>query len=161
MLSWDKFKETQLPPIESFYSSLNMSYVSSDDYRHVQRVWSTFNINNLGAYHDLYLHTDVILLANMFEAFRDTCLEHYKLDPAHFYTSPGLAWKACLKKTGVKLELLTDPDMLLMFEHGIRGGITQAVHRYTRANSVHMGEKFNPLKESRYLQHLDANNLYS
>ena len=70
----------------------------------------------------------------MCEAFRGTCLEHYKLNPAHFYTLPGLAWKACLKKTGVKLELLTDPDMLLMFEHGIRSGITQAVHRYVKAN---------------------------
>ena len=74
-----------------------------------------FKINNLGEYHDLCLRTDVILLANVFEAFRDICLQHYKLDPAHFYTSLGLAWKACLKKTGVRLELLTNPDMLLMF----------------------------------------------
>ena len=96
----------------------------------------------------------------MFEAFRDTCLEHYSLDPAHFYTSPGLAWKACLKHTGIRLELLTDPDMLLMFEHGIRGGITQAVHRYTSANNPYMGEKFNPKEETSYLQYLDANNLY-
>ena len=96
----------------------------------------------------------------MFEAFRDTCLEHYKLDPAHFYTSPGLAWKACLKKTGIKLEPLTDPNMLLMFEHGIRGGITQAIHRYTSANNHYMGDKFNPLEESSYQQYLDANNLY-
>ena len=96
----------------------------------------------------------------MFEAFRDTCLEHYKLDPAHFYTSPGLAWKACLRKTRVRLELLTDPDMLLMFKGGIRGGITQAVHRYESANNSHMGGKFNPKEESSYLQYLDANNLY-
>ena len=96
-----------------------MCNISEDDYEHTQRVWSAFGIHDLGEYHDLYLKTDVILLANVFEAFRDTCLEHYKLDPAHFYTSPGLAWKACLKKTEVKLELLTDPDMLLMFEHGI------------------------------------------
>ena len=94
----------------------------------MQKVWNEFKVNDFGEYHDLYLRTDVILLANVFEAFRDTCLEHYKLDPAHFYTSPGLAWRACLKKTGVRLELLTNPDMLLMFKHGIRGGITQAVH---------------------------------
>ena len=105
-----------------------MSNVSEGNYEHAQRVWKEFRIRNLGEYPDLNLRTDVILLANVFEAFRDTCLEHYKLDPAHFYTSPGLAWKACLKKTGIRLELLTDPDMLLMFEHGIRGGITQAVH---------------------------------
>ena len=96
----------------------------------------------------------------MFEAFRDTCLEHYSLDPAHFYTSAGLAWKACLKHTGIRLELLTDPDMLLMFERGIRGGITQAVHRYTSANNLYTGEKFNPKEETSYLQYLDANDLY-
>ena len=160
MSSWDKFEETQLPPIEAFYSNFNMSNVSEDDYQHVKKVWSAFNINNLGEYHDLYLRIDVVLLANVFEAFRDTCLEHYKLDPAHFYTSSGLAWKACLKKTGVKLELLTDPDMLLMFKHGIRGGIMQAVHRYAKANNKYMGEKFNPSEEASYLQYLDANNLY-
>ena len=89
--SWDKFEETQLPPIEAFYSNLNMTNVSEDDYEHV---WKKFKIRNLGKYHDLYLHTNVILLASVFEVFRDTCLEHYKLDPAHFYTSPGLAWHA-------------------------------------------------------------------
>ena len=122
MSSWDKFEETQLPPIEAFYSNLNMSNVSKGDYEHAPRVWKEFRIRNLGEYHDFYLRTDVILLANVFEAFRDTCLEHYDLDLAHFYTSPGLAWKACLKKTRVRLELLTDPDMLLMFKRRIRGG---------------------------------------
>ena len=78
-----------------------MTNVSKDDYEHALRVWKEFGIHNLGDYHNLYLQTDVILLANVFEAFRDTCLEHYKLDPAHFYTSPGLAWKACLRKTRV------------------------------------------------------------
>ena len=111
MSSWGKFEESQLPPIEAFYSNLNMSNVSEDDYQHAQKVWKEFGIRNLGDYHDLCLQTDVILLANVFEAFRNTCLEHYKLDPAHFYTSPGLAWKACLRKTRVRLELLTDPDM--------------------------------------------------
>ena len=96
----------------------------------------------------------------MYKAFRDTCLKHYKLDPAHFYISPGLAWKACLKCTGIKLELLTDPDMLLMFEWRIRGGITQAVRKYASANNKYMGDKFNPKSESSYLQYLDANNLY-
>ena len=114
--SWDRFEETQLPPIRAFYSNLNMSSISEEDYQHDQRVWKEFGIHNLGDYHDLYLRTDVVLLANVYKAFRDTCLKHYKLDPAHFYTSPGMAWKACLKCTGIKLELLTDPDMLLMFE---------------------------------------------
>ena len=160
MLSWDKFKEAQLPPIEAFYSNLNMSNVSKGNYENAQRVWKEFKICNLGGYHDLCLQTDVILIANVFEAFRDTCLEQYELDPAHFYASPGLAWKACLKKTGIKLELLTKPDILLMFKRGIRGGITRAVHRYAAANNPNMGDKFNPLEETSYLQYLDANNLY-
>ena len=98
----------------------------------------------------------MVLLANIFEPFRDACLKHYSLDPAHFYT----AWKACLKKTGVRLELLTYPDMLLMFQRGIRGGITQAVHRYASVNNKYMGDLYDPSRESSYLQYLDANNLY-
>ena len=86
--------------------------------------------------------------------------EYNGVDPAHFYTSPGLAWQACLKKTGIKLGLLTDPDMLLMFECGIRGGITQAVHRYAKANNKYMGEQHNPEEVSRFLQYLDTNNLH-
>ena len=140
MMSRDKFTETQLLPKEAFHSALNMSDISQCDYKHAQKVWRVFNLKNLGKYRDLYLKTDIILLANLFEAFRGTCLEYYQLDLAHFYTSPGLAWKACLKKTGVKLELLTDPDMLLMFERGIRGGIAQAVRRYAKVNNKYMND---------------------
>ena len=160
MSSWDRFEEMQLPPIKAFYSKLSMSSISSDDYQHAQRVWKEFRIHNLGDYHDLYLRTDVVLLTNMYEAFRETCLEHYKLDPVHFYTSPGLAWKACLKHTGIRLGHLTDPNMLLMFEHGIRGGITQVVHKYAAAKNPYMGDKFDPNEDTTYLQYLDANNLY-
>ena len=137
-----------------------MSVISEEDYQRAQRVWKEFGIHNLGDYHDQYLRTDVVLLANVYEAFRDTCLKHNKLDPVHFYTSPGLVWKASLKHTGIKLELLTDPDMLLMFERGNRGGITQAVHKYTSANNKYMGVRFDTKSESSYLQYLDANNLY-
>ena len=157
MSSWDKFKES-LPPIEAFYSKLNMSKIDEDDHQHAQRVWKEFGIRNLGDYHDLYLRTDVVLLANVFEAFRDTCLKHCRLDPAHFYAAPGLAWKACLRLTSIKLELPFDPDMLIMFERGIRGGITQAVHRYASANNKYMGNLYDPNKESSYPQYLDASN---
>ena len=151
MSSWDHFEETQLPPIEAFYSKLSMSSISSDNYQHAQRVWKEFRIHNLGDYHDLYLRTDVVLLANVYEAFRETCPEHYKLDPAHFYTSSGLALKACLKRTGIRLGFLTDPNILLMFQRGIRGGITQAVRKYAAANSLYMGDKFDPNKDTTYL----------
>ena len=114
----------------------------------------------MGEYHDLYLRTDVILLINVFESFRRVCLENYGLDPLHFYTAPGLAWKACLKKTGIRLELLLDPDMLLMFERGIRGGITQSVHRWAAANNPYMGSEYDKSKPTKYLQYLDASNLY-
>ena len=108
----------------------------------------------------MYLKTDVILLANVFEAFREVCLKNYGLDPAHFYTAPGLAWKACLKKTKIRLELLLDPEMLLMFERGIRGGITQSVHRWAKADNPYMSPKFNPNEKVNSLQYLDANNFY-
>ena len=157
MSSWDRFEETKLPPKEAFYSKLNMSGVSSENYEHARSVWKEFGIRNLGECHNLYLKTDVILLANVFEAFREVCLKNYGLDPAHFYTAPGLAWKACLKKTKNTLELLLDPDM---FERGIRGGITQSVHRWAKANNPHMGPKFNPKEKVHYLQYLDANYLY-
>ena len=113
-----------------------------------------------GDYHDLYLKTDVIVLANMFEAFRGTCLEYYQLDLAHFYMSPRLAWQACLKKMGIKLELLIDTNMIPMLKRGIRDGIIQAVHRYVKTNNKYMGEKYDIKEESIFLQYLDANNLY-
>ena len=138
MDDWSRFVESQLPPIESLYSKLNLSRISNLDYDHPQKVWKTFKMTSLGGYHNLYLKTDVLLVANVFETFRKTCLGHYSLDPAYFYTSPGLAWQACLKMTEVRLKLLTDPDMLLMFERGTRGRITQAVHRYAQANNRYM-----------------------
>ena len=160
MDDWNKVKETVLPLKGAFYSKLNMPGVSDQDYEHACRVWSEFGIRNLGEDHDLYLLTDVILQANVFEAFRKVCLDNYGLDPAHFYMAPGLVWKACLKKTKIRLELLLDPDMLLMFEQGIRGGITQSVHRWAKANNPYMGSEYAPREPTRYLQYLDANNLY-
>ena len=137
-----------------------MSGVSEENYQHAQRVWKEFGIHNLGEYHDLYLRTDVVLLQNVFEKLRETSLKHYGLDPAHFYTLPGFAWHVCLKRTRVRLKLLTDHDMLMMFERGIRGGVTQVFHHYTSANNRYMGDRYDPSSETSYLQYLDANNLY-
>ena len=108
MDSWKRFKEKSLPDKESFYSELNKEGITDKDYAHAQKVWDTLNIKNLGEYHDLYVQFDTALLADVFESFRDKCLEIYELDPAHFLSAPGLAWQACLKKSQVKLELLTD-----------------------------------------------------
>ena len=102
---------------------------------------------------------DTAQLADVFENFRNTCLEIYELDPDHFLSASGQAWPACLKKTQVELELLTDNDMLLMFEEGTRGGICQATHRYVKANNKYM-KNHDKDKESSYLVYVDANNLY-
>ena len=157
--SLEKLSETQLPPKEEFYSKLNDEDISDDDYQHAINVWSTFKCKTIRDYHDIYLKSDVLLLADVFENFRKTCLKHYNLDPAHYYTSPGLAWDACLKETGQKLQLLHDYDKLMMFERGIRGGISHISKRYAEANNKYMKD-YNPDKESTYTQYLDANNLY-
>ena len=157
--NWERFNETSLPSTESFYSNLNMEDIDDIDYRHGNNVFNKFKLNNLVDYHDLYVQSDTILLADVFENFRDMCLKEYELDPAHFLSLPGLAWQACLKKTNVELELLTDYDMLLMVEKGIRGGICHSIHRYAKANNKYM-KNYNNNEESSYIQYLDANNLY-
>ena len=120
MDSWERFDETALPSKKDIYSNLNLEDISNKDYAHAQKFWDVFGIKNLGEYHDLYVQIDTLLLADIFENFRNMCLDIYELDPAYFVSAPGLAWQACLKKTGVKLELLTDYDMILMIEKGIR-----------------------------------------
>ena len=157
--SFEKLSETRLPPKEEFYSRLNDEDISDDDYQHAINVWNTFECKTIRDYHDLYLKSDVLLLADVFENFRKTCLKHYKLDPAHYYTSPGLAWDACLKETGQQLQLLHDYDMLMLFERGIRGGITHISKRYAVANNKYM-KNYKPDEESSFIQYLDANNLY-
>ena len=160
MDSLERFKETKLPPKEAFYSKLNNEGISDEDYTHAKKVWKEFKMEHLQNYHNLYNETDVLLLADVFESFRDICIKNYKLDPAHYYTAPSLAWDACLKITDVKLELLSDIDMLLMVEKGIRGGVSMISNRYGKANNKYMGDKFNPSELSKYIQYLDANNLY-
>ena len=159
MDGWDKFNETSIPSKESFYNNLTMENITETDYIHANNVFKTFKVNNLGDYHDLYVQSDTLLLANVFENFRKACIKTYELDPAHFISLPGLAWQACLKKTGVDLEFLTDYDMLLMIEEDIRGGICHAVHRYAKANNEYM-KNYDKSKESSHIQYLDANNVY-
>ena len=116
-------------------------------------------LKNLGDYHDLYVKCDTLLFADVFENFRNKCIEIYELDPAHFLSAPGSVWQACLKKAGIKLKLLTIVDMLLMLEKGIRCGICHAIYRYAKANNKYM-KNYDENKESTYIQYLDANNLY-
>ena len=158
--SLEKLEEERLPPIDEFYSKLNNENISEEDYQHAKNVWKKFNMKNMRDYHNLYLKTDVLLLADVFENFRKFCKENYGLDPAWYFTSPGLAWDAMLKMTEVELELMSDPNMYLMIENGIRGGISTITKRYAKANNPYMGEKFDPNKETKYIPYLDANNLY-
>ena len=159
MNDWDKFNETELPSLDKFYWKLNLKTISKEDYKHAQIVWNTFNIKNLGGYHDLYVQSDTAQLADTFEQFRNVCLKEYKLDPAYFCTTPGLALEACLKMSWVRLELLADIDMVLMFEKGIRGGISQAMQGYASANNKYIPNYKSKLISS-YLMYVDANNLY-
>ena len=156
---WGKFNEEALPDKESFYRNFNLESISDEDYVHAQKVWEVFKIKSLGEYHDLYVQSDTLLLVDVLENFRDSCIDTCELDPAHFLSFSGLAWLACLKKTKIKLEPLTDNDMLMMFEKEIRGGICHAVYRYATANNKYM-KNYDKNIESSYLTYSDANNLY-
>ncbi|XP_068684554.1 uncharacterized protein [Montipora foliosa] len=158
MDSFEKFNE-KLPPKEEFYSILNDEHISGDQYKHAQNVWNTFDLKNMGEYHDLYLKSDILLLADVFENFRETCLQYYKLDPCHYFTSPGLSWDAMLKMTDIKLELMTDIDMFQFIEKGMRGGTSYIANRYGKANNRYM-KTYDEKAPSKYIMYLDANNLY-
>ena len=136
--SLGKFNETSLPDKKAFYRKLNKESITDEEYAHAQKVWKVFEIKNFGEYHDLYVQSDTLLLADVFGSFRDKCMKIYKLHPAYFLSAPGLAWRASLKKAWVKLELLTNIDTLLRVKEGIRGGMCQAVYRYAEANNKYM-----------------------
>ena len=146
----NKMNYTNLPLQENFYSTLTMQHITDEDYKHAQNVWNTFGMSTMKDYHDLHLQTDILLLADCFENFRRKCLDFYKLDPAHFYTTPGLSWNAALWMTGVKLELLTEEGMHLMVEEGVRGGVSTIITRHAKANNKYMGENFDREAESVY-----------
>ena len=159
MDSFQKFSQTQLPKRDDFYSLLTDEEISESEYAHAQKVWERFEIENMGQYHDLYLKSDVLLLADVFENFREQYLNIYGLDPAHYVSLPSSSWDAALKMTDVRLYLLTDVDMLNFIEKGMRGGISTITHRYAQANNKYM-KNYHPQKESSYITYLDANNLY-
>ena len=159
MDSIEKLKDTKPPPQKAFYSKLVGKGINNYNYNHVLNVWKTFKMKTFKEYLELYNVTDVLLLADVFENFRDICLKNYGLDPVYYYTAPGLAWDAMLKMTKINLELLSDVDKLLMIEKGIRGGISIISNRYGKANNKYM-TNFNNKEPSKYLMYLDANNLY-
>ncbi|KAJ8912241.1 hypothetical protein NQ315_016583 [Exocentrus adspersus] len=146
---------TQLPDQEEFYNKLMDNNISDEDYRHAQNIWNKFEIKNL----DLYLKTDVLLLADVFENFRQKCLNTYKLDPAHYYTLPGYTWDCMLKYTKVELDYIKDIDMLMFIERGIRGGVSQCPNRYAKANNKYI-PNFDSTQPVKYLTYFDVNNLY-
>jgi len=161
MDSFEKFDETKLPTKDEFYSILNDEHISDDDYKHAKKVWRGFQLKNMGEYHDLYLMSDILLLADMFENFRKTCLAYmsYKLDPCHYFTSPGLSWDAMLKMTGIELELMSDIDMFQFIENGMHGRTSYMANRFGEANNKYM-KSYDKTKQSKYITYLDANNLY-
>lgn len=148
MDSFKRFEETQLPSKSAFKSSLKGD-INNDDYKRAQYMFNKY-CSNMGEYHDIYLESDVFLLADVFENYRDLSMEYYKLDPAWFITLPSLSWASLLKKTGQTIDLFNDQqkDMLLMTEKGIRGGVSCIIKRYSEAN------------EDTMIRYFDANNLY-
>ena len=170
MDSFKRFNEEKLPDKECFYSSVKDEtaddngkkldgQISNKDYLTCKKIWNRFNMKNLGHYQDHYLKKDVLLLADVFEKFIDTCLKFYKLDPCHYFISPGLSWDAMLKITGVELEKITDIGMYLFIKKGLRGGISYIAKRYSKANKKYI-KNYDPTKLSKYISYLDMNNLY-
>ena len=161
MDSFEKFNEKQLPAIEKFYSSLNNETITQKDYSHALKVWQTFNIKTLGEYHDFYLKTDVLLLSDIFENFRDVDIQTYNLDPANYITGCSYSMDAALKRHGKKIQLFHEgqSDMYLFVEKAIRGGMSFISHRHSQANNKYMKD-YDSTKPSKYILYLDANNLY-
>lgn len=158
MDNWDKMNKTELPTIHEFFDSLNDKSISDEEYEHAKIVWRTFNIQSMREYTELYLKTDVLLLADIFENFRQNCIKLYELDPAHYFTLPGYSWDCMLKTTNVRIELLTDIDKVLFVERSIRGGISQCSKRYCQANNKYMATLNNNNNDEKMACDNDDNN---
>ena len=154
-----KLKDKCLPSIDKFYSKLTETGISEDDYKHALNVWKVGKFDDMQDYHDHYLKTDVLLLADVFENFRKVCLSKYGLDPARYWTLPSYSWDCMMKMTKVNLELLTDIEMYNFCEKGIRGGVSIITHRHAKANNKYCNGYDENLPNS-YIMYLDANNLY-
>ena len=159
MDSFARFDESRLPSQDAFFSKLSDSPCSDMEYAHTPQVWTAFERDSMAAYHDIYLKCDVLLLADFLEKFRASCLAHYSLDAAHYYTAPGLVCDAALKMTHVSLELITDIDMYHFIENSIRGGISMITTRHAQANSTTL-PGYDASGPHPHLIYLNANNLY-
>ena len=152
MTDFSKLSATSLPPKEPFYSQLNGSGISDKDYDHAKKVWNTFNCKTMRDYHDLYLRTDTLSLADVMTEFRKTCKKAYGLEALHYYTTPGLGWDAMLKITKIKLDLISDPNMYMMIENGIRGGISTVMKRHAESNHKYLSN-YDKSKASKFIEY--------
>ena len=170
MDSFKRFNEEKLPDKKCFYSSVKDGttgdngkkldgHINDEDYLTCKKIWNKFNMKKMGDYQDHHLKKDVLLLADVFEKFIDTCLKFYGLDPCHYFSSPGLSWDAMLKMTGVKLEKISDIDKCLFIEKGLKGGPSSISKRYAKANNKYMKD-YDPKKPLKFITYLDMNNLY-
>jgi hypothetical protein len=161
MNSWEKFDKTSLPPKGAFYSKLNNTHISDTEYEYAKSVWEKAGCKTMHDYHDIYLKTDVLLLADIFQNFWQVAIEKYGLDPLWYYLTPGLAWDALFFMTGQRLKLITDQNMYMMVEQRLRGGISMVSKRYACANNPGMGKgKWIAEELKSFILYLDANNLY-
>ena len=158
--SWDKFDKTSLPPRKDFYSLLSQQNISKEDYEHAQKVWQVFEMKNFGEYHDLYLETDVLLLADVFMNYTIMCLKDDGLDPSHYVSAPGMFNDSLYKSSRAELKLMTNMDEYLTVENGIRGGMTMTSHRYAKANNPQCPD-YESNKPNSWIMYEDMNALYS
>ena len=154
-----RFSEDKLPDKCNFFSSLKNEYISEREHNKAINVWNVFKMNTMGNYHDLYLKTDVLLLADAFEKFIKTYLNYYKLDPCHYFSASGLSFDAMLKMTGVKLNLISDINIHLFIEKEMRGGIFYICKRHSKSLNQYT-KNHHKKKRRKSISYWDANNLY-